>query len=116
MAKPKRMILGLIPNNTCNLQCKYCYISQFPDFMKKNYEFKYSMEHIAKCLSAERLGGPCLINLTGEGETMLQKGIVELCRLLLEDGHYIEFVTNLTVTKVVDEFMALPEDLLVGRS
>ena len=112
MDKPKKLILGLIPNNTCNLKCEYCYISQFPDFMKKNYEFKYSMEHIANCLSAERLGGPCLINLTGEGETMLQKGIVELCRRLLEDGHYIEFVTNLTVTKVVDEFMMLPPELL----
>ena len=106
------MILCLIPNNICNLRCPYCYISQQPDFIKQDFEFKYSVEHVAKCLSAERLGGPCLINLTGEGETMLQKGIVELCHLLLEDGHYIEFVTNLTVTKVLDEFMKIPPELL----
>lgn len=40
---------------------------------------KYSVEHIAKCLSAERLGGPCLINMTGTGETMLEKDIVTYC-------------------------------------
>lgn len=83
-----------------------------PEFLKKDLDFKYSVEHVARCLSSERLGGPCLINLTGEGETMLQKGIVELCELLLKDGHYIEFVTNLTVTKVVDQFMALSPELL----
>ena len=112
MTKPKRMILCLIPNNMCNLKCEYCYISQMPDFLKKDLELKYSMEHIARCFSQERLGGPCLFNLTGEGETMLQKGIVDLCRMLLKEGHYIEFVTNLTVTKVLDQFMEIPPDLL----
>lgn len=43
---------------------------------------------------------------------MIQKNIVKLCLLLLEQGHYIELVTNLTVTKVVDEFMNLPAKLL----
>ena len=65
MTKPKRMILCLIPNNMCNLKCEYCYISQMPDFLKKDLELKYSMEHIARCFSQERLGGPCLFNLTG---------------------------------------------------
>ncbi len=110
--KPKRMILCLIPNNVCNLKCEYCYISQMPDFLKQDFEFKYDVKHVAKCLSKERLGGQCLINLTGEGETMLQRGIVELCQLLLEEGHYIEFVTNLTVTKVVNQFLMLPPELL----
>lgn len=110
--KPKRMVLGLIPNNKCNLKCTYCYISQMPEWMQMGDKFQYSVEHIAKCLSVERLGGVSLINLTGEGETMLQVGIVDLCRLLMEEGHYIELVTNLTVTKVVDQFMELPRELL----
>jgi organic radical activating enzyme len=110
--QPKKMILCIIPNKKCNLKCKYCYISQIPDWYKQDYEFKYSIEHIAQCLAPERFGGPCLVNLTGEGETMIQAGIVELCRLLAAQGHYIEFVTNLTVTKVVDEFMSLPDDIL----
>ncbi len=110
--KPKKMIMCLIPNNICDLKCEYCYISQLPDWMKTGDKFTYDVEHIAKCLSPERLGGVCLINLTGEGETMLQKDIVELCKLLLEQGHYIELVTNLTITKKVDEFMHLPKKLL----
>ncbi len=110
--KPKRMIFGRIPNNICNLKCDYCYISQLPEWVKVNDSFTYDVEHVAKCLSPERLGGICLINFTGEGETMLQKDLVKLCKLLLEQGHFMEIVTNLTVTKVVDEFMTLPQNLL----
>lgn len=110
--KPKRMIFGLIPNNKCNLKCDYCYISQLPDWTRISSEFKYDVEYIAKCLSPERLGGFCLINFTGEGETMIQEGLVELSRLLLEQGHFLELVTNLTITKVVDQFMGLPRELL----
>ncbi len=110
--KPKKMIMCLIPNNKCDLKCSYCYISQLPEWMRTGDKFTYDVNHIAKCLSKERLGGECLINLTGEGETMLQKDIVELCRLLLEQGHYIELVTNLTITKVLDDFLKLPSELL----
>ena len=105
------MILCDFPNNKCNLKCEYCYITQLPEWSRVQEKPKYSMEHIAKCLSVERLGGPCLINMTGTGETMLEPRIVDLCRLLLEQGHYIEFVTNFTVTKVVDQFMELPSEL-----
>lgn len=111
MSKPKRMILCDFPNNRCNLKCEYCYITQIPDWGRIQEKGKYSVEHIAKCLSAERLGGPCLINMTGTGETMLEKDIVKLCQLLLEQGHYIEFVTNLTMTKVVEQFLKLPASL-----
>lgn len=110
--KPKKMILCIIPNKKCNLKCKYCYISQMPDWYQQDYQFKYGIEHIAKCLAPERFGGPCLINLTGEGETMIQAGIVELCSMLARQGHYIEFVTNLTVSKVLNDFLALPADVL----
>lgn len=110
--KAKRMILIHIPNKKCNLKCKYCYLSQINAWEIETEKRKYSIEHIAKCLSKERLGGACLINLTGDGETMLEPQIVSLCKLLLEEGHFIEFVTNGTVTKIVDEFMELPRTLL----
>ncbi len=111
MNKPKRMILCDFPNNVCNLKCEYCYITQLPDWSRVKEKGKYSVEHIAKCLNVERLGGPCIINLTGTGETMLEPDLVKLCRLLLEQGHYIELVTNLTMTKVVDEFLTIPYEL-----
>ncbi len=110
--KPKRMVLIHIPNMKCNFKCKYCYLSQVNEWIKPPEEFRYSIEHITRCLSRKRLGGTCLLNLTGDGETMLQPQIVELCTHLLREGHFIEFVTNCTVSKVVDEFLALPEDLL----
>ena len=87
-------------------------MSQVDEWISPPEEFKYSVEHIANCMRKERLGGVCLINLTGDGETMLQPQIVDLCRCLLEEGHYIELVTNCTISKVVDDFVALPKNLL----
>lgn len=109
--KPKRLILCDFPNNKCNLRCEYCYLTQIPQDLRVGEKFKYSIEHIAKSLSAKRLGGPCIINMTGAGETMLQPQLVDLCRLLLEQGHFIELVTNFTVTNIVDQFMEFPTNL-----
>lgn len=111
MDKIKKLILMVIPNNNCNLKCEYCYISQMSDW-EKSAEMQYSPEHIAKCLSVERLGGIALVNLTGNGETMLQKNIVEIIKCLLQEGHYVEVVTNGTVRKRFEEIIILPQDLL----
>lgn len=111
MEKIKRLILGLIPNQICNLKCEYCYISQV-DAWEKTTNLKYSVEYIAKCLSKKRLGGTCLINLTGNGETMLQSDIVPLTEALLKEGHFVEIVTNGTITKHIDKILELPEELL----
>lgn len=111
MEEIKRLILGLIPNQKCNLKCEYCYISQV-DAWEEETSFKYSVEYIAGCLSKERLGGTALINLTGNGETMLQPEIVSLTRELLKKGHYVEIVTNGTVTKRIDDILKFPDELL----
>lgn len=111
MDKIKRLVLGLIPNSKCNLKCEYCYISQL-DGWQDSDSMQYSPQHIRKCLSKERLGGVSLINLTGNGETMLQPEIVPLAFELLHEGHYVEIVTNGTVTKNIEKIMAFPPDLL----
>lgn len=111
MAKIKRLILGMIPNQKCNLKCEYCYISQ-SDAWEEPEPLQYTVEHIRKCLSRKRLGGICLINLTGNGETMLQPDIVPLISALLDEGHFIEVVTNGTITKRIRELLELPEDQL----
>ncbi len=113
MEKIKRLVLGLIPNQKCNLKCEYCYISQVEAWDEPT-PFQYSPEHIAKCLSKERLGGTSLINLTGNGETMLQPDIVPLIAALLKEGHYVEVVTNGTVTKHINQVLELPREQL-GR-
>ncbi len=111
MAKIKRLVLGMIPNQKCNLKCEYCYISQVQAW-DEPAPLQYSPEYIVKCLSKKRLGGVSLINLTGNGETMLQPDIVDLIVSLLKEGHFVEVVTNGTVTKSINEVLQLPKDLL----
>ena len=107
-----KLILCFIPTNKCNLKCNYCFVSQTHDWERDDMLFKFPVEHIIKGLSKERLGGACYINLTAQGETLLYKDIVPLTRGLLEEGHYVEIITNATVSKRVDEILSFPEDLL----
>lgn len=111
MAEIKRLILGLIPNQKCNLKCEYCYISQLEAWDEPE-KMQYTPEYIVKGLSVERLGGVSLINLTGNGETLIQPEVVELTRLFLQEGHFVEIVTNGTLTKRIKEILELPKDSL----
>jgi hypothetical protein len=72
----------------------------------------YPPEHIRKALSVERLGGKCLLNLCAGGETLLSNDIIPVIKELLEEGHYLEIVTNGTLTKRFDEIVTLPPNLL----
>lgn len=112
MNKIKRFVNCSVPINTCNLRCKYCYITQAGQFNSKIEKFQHSPQYIAKALSVKRLGGTCFINLCGGGETLLAPEIIELTKLLLEDGHFVGIVTNGTVTKRIDEICNIPRNLL----
>lgn len=111
MDRIKLLILCLIPNQKCNLKCEYCYISQL-EAWEEPEKMKYSPEYIAKALSRERLGGTCLINLTGNGETLIQPEIVDLTKELLKEGHYVEIVTNGTMTKRIHDILDQPKEQL----
>ena len=37
MEKIKRLVLGLIPNQKCNLKCEYCYIFYYYSTSKKKH-------------------------------------------------------------------------------
>ncbi len=92
---PRLFILGQLSNSRCNLRCPYCYISARELWDRTGQTtFKYSVSHMLRCLSPKRLGGIALINLTGLGETLLQEGVIELINGLLDEGHYLEVVTN----------------------
>lgn len=101
-----------IPVKTCNFRCHYCYITQNNWWGEKLPEFKYSPEHMAKALSKERMGGTCLINLCGGGETLLPPEITNIVRCLLQEGHYVMVVTNTTISQRIDELLSLDKDLL----
>ena len=83
-----------IPVEACNFRCHYCYIWQCKNMDRNKSVFKYSAEHVAKGLSKERLGGTCLMNVCGIGETLFSQFTIDLAKLLLEQGHFVIIVTN----------------------
>lgn len=110
--KIKRFIDCNFPVKTCNLRCHYCYVTQNREFDKKLPDFKYSPDIITKALSKKRMGGVCIFNICGEGETLLPPEILPITRGLLEEGHYVNIITNGTLTKRFDEFLQFPPELL----
>ncbi|MBQ7197739.1 MAG: hypothetical protein IJS29_00595 [Selenomonadaceae bacterium] len=97
----------------CNFRCNYCYLAQRPEsYQGVQPEMKYSPEQVAKALSKKRLGGPAYINVCADGETLLTRDIEIYMRRLAEEGHYIEFVTNCTITPVLQKFLAWDKELL----
>ena len=113
MDKIKRIILFNVPMSICNFRCSYCYLSQRDEcYQNKQPEFKYSPEHVAKALSPERLGGLAYINFCAEGETLLTKDIEKYIYELARLGHYIEIVTNLTITPVLEKILSWDQDIL----
>lgn len=112
MEKLKRYIECYVPITTCNIQCHYCYIARQEKWKAGITEIGHSPEEIAKALSKKRLGGTCLINICGGGETLLSPHIADVVRALLEEGHFVMVVTNGTVTKVFEQMAAFPKELL----
>lgn len=110
--KLKKLIVINVPIKNCNFKCEYCYISALNQSEKGPAKFLYSPEHVGKCLSKKRLGGPCIINLTGGGETLIPKEMPQYIYQLLLQGHFLEVVTNGTLTERFKEIAEFPEDLL----
>ena len=113
MDKIKRLILCPLTTSICNLRCQYCYLSQRGNaYQGKQAEFLYSPEYVAKALSKQRLGGTCYFNLCADGETLLTKDIEKYIFALTNEGHYVEIVTNLTITSELNKILDLCNNLL----
>lgn len=108
----KRLLAINVPIKNCNLKCEYCYITALNEVKKGPAIFKYSPEHVGKCLAKERLGGICIINLTGGGETLIPKEMPQYIYHLLAQGHYLEVVTNGTLTERFKEIATFPKEYL----
>lgn len=108
MEKIKRFITCLVPVHACNFRCSYCYLSH-----KKNSDaygggirpLCMDTKSIAHRLSRKRLGGVCYFNLCAAGETMMHPEIINLTRQLLGEGHYVDLVTNGTLSARFDELI-----------
>lgn len=110
MAKIKRLINFVVPVTACNFRCHYCYVGQEGRNTGEMGKLNYSLEHIQKCMTTERWGGVCNINMCGLGETLLPDYMVPLADKMLENGHFVSVVTNGTVTKRLQELCNFPRD------
>jgi hypothetical protein len=73
---------------------------------------QFTPEEVRKALSKKRLGGTCLINFCGGGETLLPNKVIDYVKVLLEEGHYVMIVTNGIVTSRFEEIDTFPAELL----
>ncbi len=108
--KIKRFIECLLPVTQCNLECHYCYVIQEKRRTMMPLKLKYPPKVIAAALSKERLGGTCFINICGAGETLIPEETIEIVRLILQEGHFINITTNGTISKRFSQLLALPHD------
>lgn len=97
----------IIPENLCNFDCSYCYLSIFNDrrfenICRKNPHLPRFIRHQFR---RDVLGGSCLIGFTGSGETLLADGFSDVCTELLKEGHYLHIVTNGTPINKIKEIL-----------
>lgn len=95
----KRFIDLHVPITACNFKCHYCYVTQMNKNNTEKVKFKYSPEQVRKALSVKRLGGICLFNVCGLGETLIPEQVLEYIKVLLEEGHHLMIVTNGTLSQ-----------------
>ncbi len=111
MGKIKRLINFVLPVTACNFKCHYCYVGQEGRNTGDIGKLEYSPEHIQRCLTVERLGGVCLVNICGLGETLLPEYAVDLTIRMLENGHFVSVVTNGTITNRIRVLSQLKPEL-----
>lgn len=109
----KKLILCRVPMSVCNFRCSYCYLSQRDEsFQGERPPMRYTPEQIAYALRQERLGGPCFFNICADGETLLVEDLDKVVHALLREGHYVEVVTNLSLTRRLEPFLRIEPELL----
>ena len=108
----KKFVECTIPVSHCNLKCSYCYIIQEHRRNINMPGFKYSPEYIGRAFNKRRWGGSMLVNLCGAGETLMCPGITQIIAAILNEGHFMNVTTNGTMSKIFDEIINLPDELL----
>lgn len=111
--KVKKIIFFRIPLSICNFRCHYCYLAQRDEhYQGIQPVMKYSPEQVALACSPKRLGGLAYFNFCADGETMLLKDLDLYVKELVKQGHFVEIITNMTITNMVDKFMEWPREML----
>lgn len=95
----------MLPTAKCNMKCDYCYLSHLNVELDHFADFYHDARYIRQALSQKRLGGSAFINLCGVGETLFCENIQEIVSELIREGHYIQIVTNATLTSKIESFV-----------
>lgn len=112
MEQIKRMILLHVPVSACNFKCKYCYITIQKLWNSSLPNFQHSPDEVGRALSKKRLGGSCFVNICGSGETLIHPELIDIIHSILKQGHYVEVVTNGSLTKRFQEIVKFSPELL----
>ncbi len=100
-----------VPIEMCNLRCSYCYLGHQGMHFEHTSHFYHTPKYVRKALSRERMGGSIFINFCGTGETLLCEELTDIVSELIKEGHYVQIVTNATITKAVDRYLTSAVDL-----
>lgn len=97
----------------CNMRCRYCYVGQYATEKERATVMpaKYSPKDLEKALNKKRMGGTCIVTFSAAGETLLLPSTLDYLKAVLRAGHFLHISTNLTVTKHIDELLALPDEV-----
>ena len=101
-----------VPTETCNFRCPYCYITQKRSFEKKLDRIERTPEEVRKALSMKRWGGILFINFCAGGETLLGDDLLPIILEVLKEGHFVQIVTNGSISKQFDQISKWPAELL----
>ena len=85
----KPLFIVLVTNNSCNLNCIYCY-GRYGE--RKKYP-DYSTKDLVRIIDELKKSGTRLLTLHG-GESLLRKDIGEIINYAKHKGFYISFNTN----------------------
>lgn len=108
----KRFIDCNVPTQVCNLKCSYCYVGKVKGFSGKIRTIDHTPEEVRTALSKKRMGGTIFINFCGTGETLLGDEILPIVHEVLKEGHFVQIVTNGTISKRFDELISWDRELL----
>lgn len=106
----KRFFNCTVPIYSCNLRCKYCFVGQAGLSNHKELNAALSPKMIKKAFAIERTKGRSLINLCGLGETLIPAEIIDVIRVLLENGQFVSVVTNCTLTNKIMQLCELENE------
>ena len=112
MNEIKRFIDIYIPTEVCNLKCSYCYIAQRDGFTGKVNLIQRTPEEVCRALSKKRFGGTMFLNFCAGGETLINAELLPILHALLEEGHYVQVVTNGTLTERFNQIASWEPDIL----